>query len=375
MNTRYNYLIFLLTAILIASCGSEKTENTDTEITTNEVITISKSQFESSGMELGKPIKMNFTESIRANGNVVAAPSGMAQISSLLAGKIKRIAVNVGDQVSKGQILCTIESTEFIRLQQDFAEATGMLKASRAEFERQKLLAGDNIASQKIFLNAESDYKSLLAKVEGQKAILLLLGQNIEKVSQGAIQSDLNLFAPIAGYVANLQAETGAFAEPQKVIMELVDLNQLQLKLSVFEREMTGLKPGLKINFYSPNNTNEIFTGQVVSYSRAIDPETKAIAVIGSIQQSEKAKLISGMYLEAEIFTGEREVMALPDEAILKSGETRLVIVRTSNDANEMKFITKEVQTGSNSNGFTEILNPEGLDNVLIKGGFNLVME
>jgi cobalt-zinc-cadmium efflux system membrane fusion protein len=202
-----------------------------------------------------------------------------------------------------------------------------------------------------------------------------LLGQNIEKVSQGAIQSDLNLFAPIAGYVANLQAETGAFAEPQKIIMELVDLNQLQLKLSVFEREMTGLKPGLKINFYSPNNTNDIFIGQVVAYSRTIDPETKAIAVIGSIQQSEKAKLISGMYLEAEIFTGEREVMALPDEAILKSGETRLVIVRTSNDANEMKFITKEVQTGSNSNGFTEILNPEGLDNVLIKGGFNLVME
>jgi hypothetical protein len=67
--------------------------------------------------------------------------------------------------------------------------------------------------------------------------------------------------------------------------------------------------------------------------------------------------------------------MALPDEAILKSGDARLVLVQKTAKDNEMTFVRKEVKTGLSSKGFTEILNPEGLENVLVKGGFNLVME
>ncbi|NTW23759.1 MAG: efflux RND transporter periplasmic adaptor subunit [Lentimicrobium sp.] len=375
MNTRNLLSAFALAALLFTSCGTKNAETQDEETSADEAITLSRTQFESSEMILGKPEKMKFTHKIRANGKVSASPSGQVQISSMIPGRIRQIAVNIGDRVNKGQMLCAVESSELIQLQMDYAESSGRLKSVQAEFERQQSLAGENIASQKTYLNAEAEYKSLIARCEGLKAKLLMLGLNAEKAGQGIIVKEMVLTAPIGGVVSALFVETGSFAEPQKALMELVDLNQLQLKLSVFEKDLTGLKPGLKISFFSPNNPSSAYSGELLSYSRTMNQETRAITVIGSIQPSDRPLMINGMYIEADIFTGEKEVMALPDEAILKSGNSRLVLVQTSSDGKLMNFVKKEVKTGLSSNGFTEILNPEGLENVLVKGGFNLVME
>ncbi len=375
MNIRYFAPGILIAMMTLGSCSSQKGTPGEEETQSSEEITISKTQFETSGMQLGKPEMIKFLHSVRANGYVSAAPSGMAQISSLIPGKVKRFAVNVGDRVNKGQLLCVLESTEFIQLQQDYAESFSRLKSVQAEYERQKSLSGENIASQKIYLNAEGEYLSLQARCEGLKTKLQLMGLNVEKTEKGFITKELSLTAPIGGYVSSLLTETGSFAEPQRVIMELVDLNQLQLKLSVFEKDFSGLTPGLKINFFSPNNPAKIYTGSLLSYSRTIDAQTKAITVLGNIMPADKSELVNGMYLEAEILTGEREAMALPDEAILKSGDARLVLIKKAAKGNDLTFIRKEVKTGLSSNGFTEILDPEGLENVLVKGGFNLVME
>jgi cobalt-zinc-cadmium efflux system membrane fusion protein len=375
MKTKYFPVLLLVAELMLVSCGSQKTTNDEIEATANEEITISKAQFETSGMLLGKPEPVKFQHNIKANGKVSAAPSGIAQISSLIPGKIKRILVNTGDRVSKGQVLCILESNEFIQLQQDYAESCGRLKSVQAEFERQKALAGENIASQKTFLNAEGEYISLRSRCQGLKTKLQMLGMNEEKTANGLFTDELIITAPISGSVASLHAEAGSYADPQKVIMDLVDVNQLQLKLAVFEKDFTGLIPGLKIHFYTPNHPSKIFTGQLRSYGRSVDPQTKTVTVIGNIAPEDQSALLNGMYLEAEILTGEREALALPDEAILKSGNSRLVLVQTSSDGREMKFIKKEVKTGLSSNGFTEILNPGGLENILVKGGFNLVME
>lgn len=375
MNLKYFDFAILIAGFALFSCNSPKPAGEEEETFVNEEITITKTQFETAGMQLGKPAPVKFQQQIKANGYVSAAPSGIAQISGLIPGKIKRIAVNVGDRVNKGQLLCVLESTEFIELQQDYAESHGRLKAVQAEFERQKALSGENIASQKTYLNAEGEYISLQARCEGLKTKLQLLGLNPEKAVRGPIQQELNITAPIGGYVSSIPSETGSYADPQRMIMELVDVDQLQLKLSVFEKDFAGLKPGLTINFHSPDNPANIYSGKLLSYSRAVETQTRAVTVIGSIGAIDQAALINGMYLEAEILTNERDAMALPDEAILKSGNARLVLIQKAARGNELTFIRKEVKTGLSSQGFTEILNPEGLENVLVRGGFNLVME
>lgn len=375
MSKKYFSTVVVICGLLLVGCGSKKTVIDETETNVSEEITITKSQFTNSGMKVGNPEPTKFQMYVKASGYIAASPSGTAQVSALIPGRIKEITVNTGVRVNKGQMLCIIESTEFIRHQQTYAELCGRLKAVESEYERQKALAGENIASQKTYQNAESEYNSLKASCEGLKTQLGLLGLKTEKTANGLIVQDMIITAPIDGYVSALHSENGAYADPQKILFELVDLNQLQLKLAVFEKDFASLTKGLNIDFYSPNNPDKVYRGTLTSYGRSINPETRAITVIGSILPDDRTGLINGMYLEAKILTGEREVMALPDEAILKSGDAHLVLVQKASGNNNLTFIRKEVNTGISINGFTEILNPEGLKQVLVKGGFNLVMD
>ncbi len=146
-------------------------------------IVITREQFESSGMKLGDPVPMMFTKMINANGYIVASPSGWVKISTLIPGRVKQISLSVGDYIKKGQLLFTLESNEIILLQQEYAEAFNQLNSLKASYERQKALSEEQITSQKDFINAESDYRSLLSKTEGLKARLRMI--NIDPLAGG----------------------------------------------------------------------------------------------------------------------------------------------------------------------------------------------
>ncbi len=70
----------------------------------------------------------------------------------------------MGEYIKKGQLLFTLESNEIILLQQEYAEAFNQLNSLKASYERQKALSEEQITSQKDFINAESDYRSLVSK-------------------------------------------------------------------------------------------------------------------------------------------------------------------------------------------------------------------
>jgi cobalt-zinc-cadmium efflux system membrane fusion protein len=202
-----------------------------------------------------------------------------------------------------------------------------------------------------------------------------MAGLNTLNTTEGQIVQEFGIYAPINGYITGVAAVTGLFTRSDQMLMELVDLNSLQLNISVYEKDLISLKTDQDIIFYSPNQTRQKYKGKVISYSRAIDPESRTITVIGNILPEHQPSLIHGLFVEAEIITGTRPVTALPDEAILTEAGNTMVLVQTSENEKEMVFLRKMVKTGESMQGFTEILNPEGLENVLIKGGYNLLTE
>lgn len=68
-----------------------------------------------------------------------------------MGGYIKNSPLLVGDKVRKGQMVVTLENTEFVTLQQEYMEITEELTFLKSEFERQRALIAENITSQKNF--------------------------------------------------------------------------------------------------------------------------------------------------------------------------------------------------------------------------------
>jgi cobalt-zinc-cadmium efflux system membrane fusion protein len=367
--------VFGLVIFIVMSCNQPASNVEEPAGQTDEFIQITQQQFAAEKMEIGEVTTQYFDDEIACNGVIVAAPNGIAQISAPLAGIIETISCAPGEQVQKGQVLCTFSSNEFIGIQQEFAESSARLRQVKADYERSKALFDEKIGSEKDFIATESEYKAMTAKYRSLKLRLERLNLNVAKIENGEFYASFPVLAPISGTITSHNVALGQFIEQQKSMFEIVDAAQLQLQLSVFENQIGRLKAGQKIRFSALSNKDSSYMATLSSVGKTIDAESRAIRCIAKIDSRINQNLINQSYIEAAIVLDSQQAKALPNEAILKSGSDYFVFVVRKSD-NQNYYLQKEqVKIGRVSDKFTEIIEGEALQKVVIHGVYNLSTE
>ncbi|MFN8255836.1 MAG: efflux RND transporter periplasmic adaptor subunit [Bacteroidales bacterium] len=371
-NFSLHILLIQIFILQFACTGKDESK----ESTENEgLIAISDKQFESEGMALGNLQTVDFEEIIKINGIIKAHPKGIAIVSSHISGLVSNISCSIGNYVKLGQVLCSLSSKELIVLQQEFAETSAILKKLELDFQRAKVLNDEKIGSQKEYISIESEFKSTLAKYEGLKSQLKLLNINTQKVEGGTIFSSIPMYAPISGYITAQNCVSGQYLESNVALFEIVDINQLQLELAVYEKDLSLLKSGQKVRYYNLNDRNKIFLAELISIGKSIDPETKSIPCIARINSEDCKNFVNQMFVEAIIITNQYKAPAVNSEAIAKAGE-ELFVFTQEKVSNNIHYLKKnKIKTGNVSNGFTEILSDEKLENIVIKGIYNIPVD
>jgi cobalt-zinc-cadmium efflux system membrane fusion protein len=121
-------------------------------------------------MEIGAPTEREFDVSIKTSGKIDVPPQNRAKITTFIGGYVKATKLLVGDKVTKGQALLTLESTEFIDIQKDYLEIAEQINYLKSEYDRQKTLYDEKITSQKNYLKAESEYRKAKAMYQSLKS-------------------------------------------------------------------------------------------------------------------------------------------------------------------------------------------------------------
>ena len=371
----YILLANILFTMCFFACQSKTPPNNPIANENEQLIQISKQQFNSEEMEIGLVTTHCFEDLISCNGSISAPPNGIANISTPISGIVKSIHFATGDYVKKGQVLCQIESNELITLQQNFAEISAQIPSIKADYERNKALYNEKIGAEKNLISSESAYKSAKAKYESLELKLKILRLNESKIKEGNFYSALSLSAPIDGFITNYNLILGEFAEQQKSLIEIVNTKQLQVQISVFEKDIQQLKIGQLVHFKTLSNSDKIHTAHLSAIGKGIDSKTKTILCLAKIDEETKGKLYNGSFIEAEIITNEKDAKALPSHAILKSGPDRYVFIFDKNDEQNYYLHKKKINIGAESKGFTEIVGSENLAKVLIKGAYNISLD
>jgi len=374
-------LHLLLGAVIIScfSChggsgeGSEALE-TGAEAGPSGDIVITRDQFNEAEMVVGDPAMELFSNEVPATGILVAALGGSAKINTLVPGRVRRINHAEGETVGKGNVLFTLESNEFIMLQQEYAEVHHQLKLLEADYHRQKALYEEKIMSQKDFLKTESDYKSMLAKKEGLGARLRIIQTDPGVIEEGTIVPYLTIQSPIAGTITHQELVLGQFIDPQKTVMEVVDTRKLQLSLRVFEQNLEGVLVGQVVHFNTPDYPDSLYKATLIHVGKSIDPETKTVHCIAKLDPDVAEKFVNNLFVEARIITCEREILAIPENALIREPDLDFVWVLLEGSKEQLLFRKIPVQTGVTRNGFTEVLD-EDLSSVLLVGAYNLGSE
>ena len=381
---RIQYILFPLILLLsITGCGETKTaNNTPKNLEENEqhqtTITISKDQFEGENMILGKLETQNFPTLVSVTGSIDVPPQNRAIVSSFTGGYIKRTPLLIGDKVKKGQALITLENPEFVQLQQDYLEVAEQLTYLKSEFERQEKLVAEQISSEKNFLKAKSSYKQNLAIYNGLRKKLQMLNISPNKVEQGILVSQITIYAPISGSITKVNVNKGMYVSPADEIMEIINTDHIHLELSVFEKDILKIKKNQQIRFTIPEASPTYFEAAVYLVGTSIDPDSRTVKVHGHLHHDENYNFAVGMFVEANIITEEKSLLALPNEGVLTMDEKQYVLAVNSQDDQHLILEAKEVKVGDSYNGYTaltDIGNLKKNDQLVVQGGFNILGE
>ena len=371
-------IYLLIFSMVLLNCGN-KEKNTETnskaEVDSNKIV-LSKQQFESENMQLEQLQEETFSDIVKSNGMIDVPPENKSIISTFMGGYVTKIPLLIGDDVKKGQLLATLENTEFVELQQQYLETAEQMAFLKNEYERQKKLYNENITSQKNYLKAESDYKSNLAVYNGLHKKLQMMNIDPKAVEKGQITSSINLYAPITGNVTKVNVSNGSFVSPASELLEIVNTEHIHLELTVFEKDILKLKKDQKIRFNVPEASKKIYNAEVHLVGTSID-ENRTIKVHAHIEDEENTNFIVGMFVEADIITDAETHFALPNEALAKIDDNYFVLVVEDKTDSDITFIKRKIEIGSKNESYTEIINHSALEgkDILTKGSFMLLKE
>jgi cobalt-zinc-cadmium efflux system membrane fusion protein len=388
-------IIIVLFSISISSlfCGRsevrtekapEEQNQTHIEEENNEV-TLTDAQFNTAAITFGTIEMKQISGTFKANGVLDVPPQQKVSISVPMGGFLKSTDLLQGKRVKKGELIAVIENPEYVQMQQEYLEAKSQWEYAQADYERQQKLSQEYINSQKTLQQSKATFQSLKAKVNGLKERIKVSGISLARVERGDIQSAINIYSPISGFVTEVNVNIGKFVNPADILFEIVDTEHLHVELTVFEKDVPKLEIGQRVRFTLANETTER-TAKVYLIGREINDD-RTVRVHCHIDK-EDIHLLAGMYLKAVIETGKDQVPALPEEAIVDhEGEKFIFVPSEDEQTDSTKIESKEhtneshhfkmvsVQTGNSDMGYVEVKMPEGIDvsKIVTKGSYALL--
>jgi RND family efflux transporter MFP subunit len=218
---------------------------------------------------------------VTASGEVVPEPK--ASLSFPLTGTVKTVEVQVGDEVSKGDVLITLDTAVW---EARVKEAEGTLAAAEAE-ERLQVRNG---ADQEHIDAANADVDTALAALDSAKATL----------------QQATLTAPFDGTIASVDISPAETVTPGLVVIMIGDLTNFQvITTDLSERDVPAVRIGQAATI-TVAALGEDFPGKVADISRISSTVGGDVVYEVTLEfDAQPQGLLWGMTTEVRIDAGE----------------------------------------------------------------------
>ncbi|KAB0667150.1 efflux RND transporter periplasmic adaptor subunit [Oryzomonas japonica] len=278
-------------------------------------------------------------ETVSVSGTT-ASPDAPANVSFLVSGKVVQVGPREGDLVRKGQLLASVDPTDY-RLA--LASATAQVEMARVacaraedEHRRMKMLYDSKSLAPNDYQKFRSAFESAREQVEQTVAS--------EKLSRKHL-ADATLHAPVTGFIAKRSVEPGEMASPGRPVFEIVKLDTIEISVGVPETDVRLVRAGQKATITLPALPGRSFEGTVRLVNVSADPTTRTFMTRISVP-NQKHELRIGMVAEAHIL-GDRKVkvLTMPVDAIVRDpqGATMVYIYYPA----QKRAYAKRVETGA----------------------------
>lgn len=359
MQLKYRLFIPLMACTLVMGCSkqaSTEAESSPQEVTPhaeNRVI-LTEGQAIALGIQTAAITHRALKRSIHANGVLDVPPQNLVSIAAPFGGYLKSSSLLPGSKVSKGQLIAILEHPDFVTLQQEYLEHRSQAAFLEAEFQRQTLLASENVNARKSLEKARADHEAMKARLAGQRAKLEMLHINLQRLESGEIVKEAPLYSPITGYVTEMKTNIGAYLQPSEAVLKIADTGHLHAELTVYEQDLPYLGIGQKV-LIQLGNESQSRTGTIHLLGRAVEGDHSVKVHVHF--DEEAPTLVPGTYLQAEIEVEAQSVPCLPDPAWVHYQGRDYAFMVIDDQAHTYQML--EISPGMHENGYTELKEAE----------------
>ncbi|MBR0278194.1 MAG: efflux RND transporter periplasmic adaptor subunit [Clostridia bacterium] len=385
-------LIFTL-IFVFCSCGKEekKEEKTATNVTV----------FVADKMDIGSTVK--YTGEIKE--------TELSSVSPKTSGTVDNLYCDIGDYVSKGQILATLDDTNYRlaynqalaaynsalaayksttngSVKQSENQLSSAVSAARIEYNnaldnynRQKALYEAGAISKVAFESAQTrfDNAELNLKSAESSYNITINEVNIDTKesaqasvdsAKAALDSALNnlsntdVVAPISGYIASRNANIGQMASQGVEMFVIKNSDEVYAELNVTESVIPYISIGTEAEISVDSADISNIKGNVTEVNTVKNDRTGMYTVRVRINNPEN-KLKVGMFADVTLLTKSvHDAVVVPSDSIIQLDDEKYVYV-VNGDLAEKRII----KTGIDNNEYTEIIS--GLksgDKVIVTG-------
>jgi cobalt-zinc-cadmium efflux system membrane fusion protein len=350
-------LITLSGIIILGSCSGSKQEAVEQKkpSVANE-ITINPEQLKVLSLKYGGLEKTKMSSVVDIQGRIDLPPQNIISVNFPLGGYLKSTKLIPGMHVQKGEVIAVVEDQSIVQLQQDYLHAKAKSSLALLEFERQKTLYNANAGTSKNYQQAEAELKMQQVLVKGLSEKLKLIGIDPASLNETNISGQVQLKSTINGYVSKVNVNTGKYVQPTETLFELIDPDDIHVALTIFEKDLNNIHKGDEVKIHFLDDPTKNYLAEVILVNRGVDENRTALAHCHF--KTQPKEMLPGMFVEGQVAVSNKEVLALPDEALVRSGDNQYVFVKKDDHTFEMKTVT----AGVSKNGKTEIVS--GLDGV-----------
>lgn len=305
-----------------------------------------------------KPIFSDFTSQLQLNGVVKPATNGYAQIVSPHNGKIVSLSVSIGQHVSKGQTLATIEQTqssaEQISLSTEKSNANAEYESSKKEYDRLQTLK--DIVSQKDLQNAEIRYNNAVTNKK-----------SFEQLS-GNLSLSYALHSPIDGVVNNFNLTVGQQVEQSESLMNVYNTKTLNVEVTLFASDVKRISDNAVFSIMSSDEGAISVPAKMIAFNQSFNPINQSSTLVLKIENN--STFLPGQAVHVHMIKKSlAPVMIIPGAAISYVNGKPAVFVHHEPEVFKIMY----VGTGSENANGTEIL--RGLtedDRVVVNGTYEV---
>ncbi|MDE5636430.1 MAG: efflux RND transporter periplasmic adaptor subunit [Alistipes sp.] len=283
--------MILAAALLVSACGGKGKNGPATEEVAQERI-LTRTETAAAANVVLSEVFTSEIEPYKEN-DITPAAQGV---------HIDRILVDVGSRVKQGQLLATLDPTQY----------------------NQQLLQ---------LRNLEADYDRLLPvyeaggiskqQIDQQKTAL-----DVQREVVANLRRNIEILSPLTGVVTARNYDPGDLFSAQP-ILHVMQIDPLKVIVNISEQYFPAVREGMKVAIAVDIFPDAAFTGRVALIHPALDATTRTFTVEVEVPNADR-RLRPGMFARTTFDMGEKQGVLVPDVAVQKqvgSAERYLYVI------------------------------------------------